>query len=430
MALSELRGIPISEYWKNIGWQAAGNSLAQLVGILGIPLLSRIYSPADFGVQTLFVQVSVFAAGIITLRYEYFIQLPKDDIEANALSHLVITLGILTTIIMTPFAWIWRNQFASLIGNIELAAWIVWVPITSLLISIAILLQHQIQRLKDYRTSGFSELVGKTSYIGSGLFGILFTKEPIGLIAAPAFSALGKILWITKLSKVRYFNKNTTNTFNWNYFSVKDIVNIALQYRSLSNAMVVSHIFSTLTGLIPIIAFAHLYGTNILGQYALVMSTVYLPSGLIGSAIGQVYYQCAASDWAAKRSIAKHWSRTASKLIMIGAPIFITIAVLSPYAYPFLFGEAWRLAGEIAPIISIAAFFSFISSPMDRTCLILGIWWYPIFWHTLRVSSTALVIFLTWRLNLSFNIALAILVCLQCVLYIIDYMSEWRFSKR
>ena len=43
-------------YWRDIRWQASGNALAQLVGIPGMPLLTRLYMPADFATQSLFAQ--------------------------------------------------------------------------------------------------------------------------------------------------------------------------------------------------------------------------------------------------------------------------------------------------------------------------------------------------------------------------------------
>ena len=62
-------------------------------------------------------------------------------------------------------------------------------------------------------------------------------------------------------------------------------------------ALVGSHLMATVTGAAPLLYISHAYGSNPLGQFALVMSTIFLPASLLGAASCQVYYQRAAADW-------------------------------------------------------------------------------------------------------------------------------------
>lgn len=428
--LAKIRAMPLSSYWRDIAWQASGNSLAQLVGVLGIPILSRLYSPSDFGTQSLFIQASVFAAGLMTLRFEYFIQLPRSERYAGALSRLVIALGVIATLVLTPMAWVWRNELAALLGDPKLVPWLVGVPVTSFLVSCALLTQHWAQRWRDYRASGVSELVGKLSYIGVGLAGALFSFQPGGLIAATAFSALGKIAWLTTRARLRPVQEQCFHspTVNWRRDATL-MARVGRLYQRQSVSMVLSHILSTLTGMVPAVAIAHFYGSGVLGQYALVMATVFLPSGLIGTAIGQVYYQRAGADYARHVFLFPLWKSTATKVAIIGVPMYALIALLAPFAYPLLFGGAWGIAGDIAPIIAITAFFSFASAPMDRTSLIVGAWWYLPLWHTARVIVVVFTTALAWLNGWSFEGYISALVAQHCVAYSIDLMASFCFSK-
>lgn len=430
--LAKIRAMPISSYWRDIAWQASGNSLAQLVGVLGIPILSRLYSPSDFGTQSLFIQVSVFAAGLMTLRFEYFIQLPKSEHDAGALCRLVIALGLMATLVLTPMAWVWRNELAALLGDAKLVPWLVGVPATAFLVSCALLTQHWVQRRRDYRASGVSELVGKASYIGAGLAGALFSFQLGGLIAATAFSALGKITWlISTRSGHKTAQDHCINSLAENWCSnATSMAKVARLYQRQSASMVLSHILSTLTGLVPVVVMANLYGSSVLGQYALVMATVFLPAGLVGTAIGQVYYQRAAADYARHVLMLPLWRSTASKLAIIGAPLYALIAMLSPFAYPLLFGEAWGMAGNIAPLIAINAFFSFVSAPMDRTSLIVGAWWYLPVWHAVRVITVVLTTAAAWMHGWSFEAYIWALVGQHSLAYSIDLLASLHFSKR
>lgn len=92
----------VSSYWRDVAWQFSGSSLAQLVGIAGLPVLTRLYTPEDFAVQSLFLQVVTYATAVVTWRYEYFVQLPKSEDDVRALNRLVLILGCMTVLIATP----------------------------------------------------------------------------------------------------------------------------------------------------------------------------------------------------------------------------------------------------------------------------------------------------------------------------------------
>ena len=412
---------PLSAYWRDVAWQASGNTLAQAIGVLGIPLLTRLYIPEDFAIQSLFIQAVIFASGVMTWRYEFFIQLPKTDADARGLHQLVLILGGASAVAMTPLVWVYRFDVAHLMGNEGLAPWLVGAPMTAFLMSFALSVQHLTQRSRDFKTSGMSELASKGVYIGTGILGVLAGQGPAGLVATTAFSALGKIAWLS-------WKRGANLVTPW--LAMAKILRQAKTYRRLASSLVVSHMLTTCASAIPLIAMVRLYGAEVLGQFALVMSTVFLPSGILGAAIGQVYYQRAAEMWSHSSDFSRLFNQTAGKLIVIGVPVYGLAAVLSPFIYPLVFGAIWRQAGEFAVWMSIAAFCSFVSSPLDRTCLIVGAWWYPMFWHAFRALSAVAVVWAAWTWDWPVTWFVPALVIQMCLAYVLDFMMEFLFSKR
>lgn len=413
-----------SSYWKDVLWQTSGNSVAQLIGIACIPVLTRLYTPEEFAIQNLLLQLVAFLAGIMTLRFEYFIQLPKNDHESVSLIALVLLLGLLSGIILTPLLVIFNTEIAFMLGNESLSSWIWLAPLTAALISYALAAQHWIQRKQRYQLSAFSEISGKATYASIGVAGAFLFTGPAGLMLAPIGSALGKLgLLVGSLS--------FRQSFGQKYLlqqSSHNVVATARSHWSASLSMVGSHLMFTITSSLPLIFIAHTYGAALLGQYALVITTVYLPAGLIGSAIGQVYYQRAANCQHLNESCSDLWSMTAKRLICIGIPMYLCIILLSPFVYPVLFGAEWKDAGLYASIVAVAAFFSFCSSPMDRSSLVAGIWWYPMFWHGLRAISTILVLYCAHVFNWTFLVLLSILVGQISCMYALDFLCGKYFA--
>jgi len=295
------------------------------------------------------------------------------------------------------------------------------VPLTAALFSWAVAAQQNAQRLADFRTSGLSELAGKLAYVLTGIIGALIYPGAFGLIITTAVAAVGKLGFI--FARRPTWGRATLRT------DVGAVPRVRSHYGRLATATVVSHLLSTSAFAIPQIAVARLYGAEVLGQFALVLGTIFLPTALLGTAIGQVYYQRAAKQWAGGATFATLWRDMAKKLLLIGVPVYAIVALLSEVAYPFVFGHQWHQAGEFAVWMSVAAFASLVSSPMDRTCLIVGAASYSILWSVYRVASTLVTIWLASALDFSpagFVIAYASQVCVQ---YGIDLCMSHRFSQ-
>ena len=424
----------VSVYWQDIIWQASGNGLAQAIGILAMPMLTRLYMPHDFAMQNLFIQVIGFVAVIMTWRYEYFIQLPKDEVDAKALLHTVLLLGCLGLITVTPIVFIFKDLFAIWLGEADLANWLILAPLLAMLTSFSIAMQHRTQRQQDYRKSGLAELINKGGYVASGLLGYWLLPGAAGLLIASVVGPLGKIVWLANLGQRRKLplnsNVNDHSVITKNAHNLVRMKQIAQTYARMSGSLVFSHIMLTFTGGIPIIFISHMYGAETLGQFVLVVSTLYLPSGLIGSAIGQVYYQRAAELWAKGENFQHLWQVTAKRLLLIGIPLYLGIALISPWAYPLVFGDIWQDAGVYAAYMAVSAFFSFITSPLDRACLIVNAWWYLLAWHTVRAISTGLVVWLAWLNSWNFQTFFTMLIIQMSTIYLIDYWFEWHFASK
>jgi len=419
-----------STYWRDVAWLASGNATAQAIGVLAMPILTRLYAPADFAQQNLFIQVLGFAVVLLSCRYEYFVQLPKEESGGIGLVLLVLLLALVGCVITTPLVWAFRTTFANWMGLPALAPWLALVPLTAALVSYSVALQNFAQRRGQYRQSSLSEVVNKAAYAGTAFGGHWAFAGPAGLILASSAGAVGKIFWLWRqpapagaprmqiLGLLRH-----ERTASW-----RSLRGAARTYAHLSGSVVVSHLLLACTTIIPSIFIAHAYGAESLGQFALASTTVYLPTALIGNAIGQVYYQRAAQIRAGGLDFGDLWWATSKRLLTMGIPVFALLALVAPWIYPLIFGARWSEAGWYASLLSLSAFFAFISTPLDRGCLVVGAWAYIPLWHAARVISTGAVAWSAWHNGWSANAFVVALVVQMSSMFLVDYWAEYRFA--
>jgi O-antigen/teichoic acid export membrane protein len=407
-----------STYWKDVAWLSSGTVVAQAITLATMPLFTRIFMPEDFAVQNLFGQIAGLVAVVATLRYEYFIQLPKQDDDALLLVKLIAILGFFVALGLTPVMWLFRDIIARWAGDAALSVWLVFVPATAAAMSLAIALQGWTQRQLHFRRSGEAEVVGKASYSITTFAGWFFFPGAGGLVMSSFGAALGKIVWLSRGILYTRCGKYS------------DIIRMARVFMRPGGSLVLSHGLLACTVAIPSVFIARTYGSETLGQYALSYFVVCFPSALLGGAIGNVYYQRASERWVQGFNFADIWRSTAQKLLLIGLPLYGAAILITSWLFPLLFGNVWGPAGYYAAILAISAFFSFATSPMSWACLVVGAWWYVPLWHAARTLTTGIVAGMALLYQWNMDVFISVLVIQQTALYLIDYWAEWRFAHR
>lgn len=415
-----------SSYWKDVFFQASGNSVAQIIGILCMPILTRLYSPEIFAMQAIFIQIVTLLAAFITFRFEYFLQLLDDVNQSYSFILFIICLGFLMTLILTLV--IVSLKATDLLGNFNIVISSVFylAPITAYFICLSIAIQHEAERRGDFKSTSISAVSSKLSYVSSGVILSLFLNS-IGLILTTLFGAIGKIIALR-----RYFL-----LFFHNIRSVSINTSLINNYIARSKGMVASNTILSFSALLPMFFISKQYGAEFLGQFSLVIATVFIPSGLIGSAVGSVFYQRSARLWNVKAyfELKKLWLETVTKLLIFAIPTYLIIYLISKWAYPFIFGQIWLEAGKIAQLMSLAAFFSFLAGPLDKLSLVLSVAYYLPAIHIVRLLLISLIIFFAYFLKLNeidfilvFSIGMSLIYLVDIVLcrfYLLNRQAEY-----
>ena len=89
---------PKSEFSRNVLTLMTGTTIAQAIPIAISPILTRLYTPEDFGVVGLFGAISGIFGAIATGKYELAIMLPKKDEDAIN----IFALGFILTSLISP----------------------------------------------------------------------------------------------------------------------------------------------------------------------------------------------------------------------------------------------------------------------------------------------------------------------------------------
>ena len=90
---------PKSEFARNVLTLMTGTTIAQAIPIAISPILTRIYTPEDFGIFALYMSMASILSVVATGRYELAIMLPKKDEDAINIVALSLIISFLVSFI-------------------------------------------------------------------------------------------------------------------------------------------------------------------------------------------------------------------------------------------------------------------------------------------------------------------------------------------
>ena len=89
-----------------------GSAFGQLLVLAASPLLTRLYTPEDFGVLGVFTALLMIFGIAVSLRYELAIPLAEDDARMVNLLALSLVLTLLVSSLFGVSVWLWGDLVA------------------------------------------------------------------------------------------------------------------------------------------------------------------------------------------------------------------------------------------------------------------------------------------------------------------------------
>lgn len=357
--------LPQSAYARNVLTLMTGTSLAQAIPIAISPILTRLYSPEEFGRFALYMAVALIASVLVTGRYELAILLPRQDRDALHIAALAIALSIAISAVLLLVALFFAQPIAVLLGDAALAPWLYWVPASTLLLGLYQSLNYWSNRKAQYKRLAISRMVQSGSaalaqlgsgYAGSGAVGLVGGQITGQVLAT---SVLARLIWredrglICTLLPLR-------------------CAALAKKYIDFPKYLIAAHGFNTASGQMPVLLLSALFNTTAAGFFTLTQRVMAAPMALVAGALGDVFRQEASQAYMRQGQCKVIYQKTFKRLLLISAVPFTIFFFVAPALFAWMFGEQWRVAGEYAQILTPMAFFQFITSPVSQVAVIAG----------------------------------------------------------
>lgn len=398
-----------------------GTSLAQAIPIAVSPILTRLYSPEEFGLLAIYMSCLAVFSVIATGKYELAITLPASDVDAANIAVLTLKICAVASCILFILVLIFGNIVAEALGNIGIAPWLYLLPISVFLTAMFNIFQFWHNRNSNYRAMSGARIqnasLGSTANIGFG-----FANISGGQILGALVGQLLTVCWIARKAwiKEKEIFSLSTPSEQWR---------LARSYASHPKYVAPSQLIGVFATQIPNWIVSYFYSLTGLGFFSLAYRLVSLPTGLVASAIGDVYRQKISVAYQKQGEFQVIFLKTLKTTAILALFPFGILYAVAPSLFSFVFGEPWRIAGDYARILVVASFFQFIFTPIDKGALVVGATRYIFGWHVTRLVLFLFLAVGVGYMQLSIEVMLWGFVGINVFMYAIDGIVEFFLSK-
>lgn len=390
-----------------------GSAIGQGVLILGYPVLTRLYTPAEFGLFAVCGAVVSIIAVVSTGTLEMAIPIPGRDDEAAAVAWAALGFVGLTAAVTVVIGWPFADSLGLLLGVPGLAG--VWwlVALSVLALGLYEVLSTWMIRERAYGRLGWRNLLqgfGQlgtqigTGVAGAGSVGLLLGLAVGRLCALGGMVSRGGLLRqpVVRVDLLRRAVRR------FRHFPLLAAPSVLLNSAGLN---------------LPVLVISALYGDVRAGLLGLTVRVIATPSTIIGQAVSQVFTgESGARIREPGQALGALLRRTTLRLAAVGSIPALVLICAGPQLFGFVFDPHWVESGRYAQILSLAYLAGFIAAPLASTLFLLEHQGQLLIWSAARVVLTTAGPAVCGLLHLPITTAIATLCCGQVLGYALLYV--------
>lgn len=315
-----------------------GNVLAQIISLIIYPILSRLYSPDDFGVLNVFCSIGGIFIILATCEYQNSIVIANKNAEASACLHLTLIINIIVSSFVA-LTILFAKPISEFFNVPALAHWYFLLPVYIFFSALWNILQHWYIRKKLFGEIGKYQVSLSTSNAilksGFGYFG----QTSFGLVLSMTVSPIIAI----GISIGVHF-KHIKELFLTNATHIKDA---AKKYSNFPKYATPRMLMHYLISSLPILMLSPEFSAYEIGILGMAMTLAGKPINILTTTMFTPLFQRISEMVNKNIAITPTIRKIIIFILAVTIPFFIILYFILPDLTLWLLGNEWRESGEL-----------------------------------------------------------------------------------
>ncbi|MGD1848898.1 MAG: lipopolysaccharide biosynthesis protein [Salibacteraceae bacterium] len=346
----------VSRFSRDVLTLVTGTTAGQAIPIMMLPVLTRLYSEADFGLLTTYTATSLLFARVASLKYEFAIVLEKDPEGRANLTFFGLLLAFSMALLVGATVFILRPWLDQQGWN-ELGHLLYLVPLTVVAVGAYEVLNYRMNSQGRFKTIAGSKLVQSGLAEGANLGGGM-RQWGVGLVWGRVVGEVAALCYMVTLSWRGLAQ-------DWKLVKRQKVWSLAVKHRDfLRYSTPSAFLGSTLINFLYAWLLGYYFGKEVLGNVGLATGYVSVGLGIISRSFAQVYYKELAGLHT-QEELRKVYQKHMLRLFAVSASLVIGAYLVPSTVVVWLLGDQWTNLMDYLRIVIIWISISFVSSSLS-----------------------------------------------------------------
>ena len=355
--LSQIKRFYASEFFKFAVVLLSSNAIAQAIGFVAYPIITRLYSPEIFGVFNLFLSIANVLMLLTTGQYELAIVLPESEKKATALFQLSLLLTVGVALFFSIIIGLFGKNIVILFHHEQLALLLPYLPFYLLLWGFWQTINYYFVRQKRYYNLSVYNVTQSVS--GAGMKCLLGFKGflALGLVYGQLF---GQFL-ATSISVI----SGRSAFKHLKQWDKQEIVTVAKTYSNFPKFQLPHGLLNTLAGNLPVLLLSFYFEMEKIGLFSLALTVGLTPVMLFSNSVFQVMFRRASERVQNKGELKNDCLMFCKLCLIFILPLFILFAFVPNSVFGLLFGQHWINVGFYLKLLLPCLFLSILVASLS-----------------------------------------------------------------
>lgn len=386
---------------------------AQVILIITTPIITRLYSPTEFGEFTIFSNIAMILIPIINARYDLLIVNTKNDRSANILSQISFLISLLILLILIPIfaisAWLYPNFILDFI----------FIIIMLFLVSLTNIFTNYLNKERKYKVLSLINVFRAGSM---ALLQIIFGLLALGSLGLIIGFSLSYIAGITLGYK----------TFKKHFNIVRDKEETKALFLENKNQLVYSTpsiLLNSLSFSVVVFFIGILYTNTEVGIYGMAIRVLGIPVTIISLGLSKIFMQQANDYYIEYGNFRNLLLKFSSILVIVSIILYVPLYLFSEELVNILLGHSWVDAITVIKIVIPLFVIRLIVSTVSLSVIVLQKQQLELILQALFLIGTTATFVISKMLNLTFLNFVSINTVVLIVSYMIFFIALYYFAK-
>lgn len=393
----------MNQFLKNVVTLMTGTLIGQLLIIMTLPLITRIYTPEQFGVYSNLVAIISIFGVVTTLRYDIAMAITEKKEERNNLLFLSLILNItISTFILIIIS------ILSIFFNVFSLVEVIYIFVSVFILGLVQILTSYNSSLGNFKKISFTKFSQSLVQVLVQLIGVLTKNNIIFLFLGYLLGRSNGLFILYNASKKSVERKD---------FSRSKALNLFKKYKTYPIYGLPSSLLNAFSSNIIVILTLFIFGGYYAGLYGFIIRMTSAPLQLISKSYNNALFKLAHEN-----NIGKFKKIYILTSIFIFSFFLIIIFIYSNVEinlFQIFFGERWKGVDEIFMPLLILTAFQYSIIPVTELLTILNKQKIRLLWDTIKIILTVGLFIYTFYNKITFGTFIYIFSIISIILYIV-----------